>query len=251
MRALLKFAGHGVLVLVLTLLTQLGGLAWLAALGFRRRLVAFVLVYAALWLGAQATAPAVSGREPLPCFGAPLRSQSVFYCATLRNFAAPEMVAVAEDAAAEVAARYPGTITLTLDAGFPFWNGFPLLPHLSHDDGEKLDLAFYYADPDGGYRPGITASPLGYFAFAVPDTDLCPDPGPLRWNLRPLQPLWRDDRLEPVRTAALLQALARDPRVGRIFVEPPIARDLGVTGGTVGFQGCRAARHDDHIHLQL
>lgn len=31
-----------------------------------------------------------------------------------------------------------------LDANFPFKDGFPLLPHLSHDDGRKVDIAFMY-----------------------------------------------------------------------------------------------------------
>ncbi|HKK76486.1 MAG TPA: hypothetical protein VJ953_15505 [Saprospiraceae bacterium] len=31
-----------------------------------------------------------------------------------------------------------------LDANFPFWNEFPLLPHLSHDDGKKVDISFLY-----------------------------------------------------------------------------------------------------------
>ena len=51
-----------------------------------------------------------------------------------------------------------------LDGNFPFITGFPLLPHLSHDDGEKVDLAFYYAD-DTGYLRGATRAPIGYFAF--------------------------------------------------------------------------------------
>ena len=31
-----------------------------------------------------------------------------------------------------------------LDANFPFIDGFPLIPHLSHHDGKKVDLSFYY-----------------------------------------------------------------------------------------------------------
>ena len=37
----------------------------------------------------------------------------------------------------------------------------------------------------------------------------------------------------------------------RIFLEPHLVKKWGITGGVVGFQGCNAARHDDHIHLQL
>jgi hypothetical protein len=33
--------------------------------------------------------------------------------------------------------KFPGTVTIALDANFPFVNGFPLLPHLSHADGKS------------------------------------------------------------------------------------------------------------------
>ena len=245
-----RVIGHGTVALVLTLLTQLGGIAWLFALGFRRRLLVFVVAYAALWGGAQVAAPAF-GRVPVPCRGEVLRAQSPLYCLLLRNFVAPEMLAVARDAAAKVAAEYPGTVTLVLDGGFPVLDGMPLVPHLSHDDGEKLDFAFYYADPKG-YAPGLTASPLGYFAFERGE-EHCPDAWPtLRWDMGWFQPLVRDGlTLEPERTAALIRALAADARVTKVFVEPPLAARLGVAGTKVRFQGCRAARHDDHIHAQL
>jgi hypothetical protein len=127
----------------------------------------------------------------------------------------------------------------------------PLLPHLSHDDGKKLDFAFFYTE-DGRYIPGKTRSPIGYWAFETLDHPNCPPAFPtLRWDLAWLQPLWPDRPLEPQRTKALIQAFLDDLRVGRVFVEPPLALALDVQGPSLGFQGCRAARHDDHIHIQL
>ena len=247
----MRWVWHGAVVLFLTLLTQLGGLAWLIAVMSRRRLVVFALAYGVLWAVANAFAPVV-GRVPLSCTGEPLRMQSPVYCVLMRNFVSPELADVADRAAAQVAAVYPGTITLALDGGFPFLDGFPLLPHLSHDDGDKLDFAFFYADVDGAYLRGKTRSPIGYWAFETLGADSCPRAWPsLRWDLRPLQSLWPDRPLEPARTRALIVALARDDRVGRVFVEPPLARTLGVSAARIGFQGCRAARHDDHIQVQL
>ncbi len=100
----------------------------------------FLLAYAALWTLAHATSP----RAALPCFGTPLRMQSPLYCALNRHYVTAELASVAQDAATHMAATQPGTITLALDGGFPFLTGMPLIPHLSHDDGEKLDFAFYY-----------------------------------------------------------------------------------------------------------
>lgn len=248
---LTRILGHGLAVLLLTLVTQVGGLAWIAALWFRRKWLAFPLCYAALWCFATLAAPQISGRVPLPCFGEPLRAQSPLYCALLRNFVTPDLLAVAQDAAARTAADHPGTVTLALDGGFPFLNGFPLIPHLSHADGEKLDLAFLYTAPDGA-PVQFTRSPIGYFAFERLGPETCPPATlTLRWNLAWLQPLFPDRPLDRARTATLIRHLLDDPRVGKVLVEPPLAAAMGLAHPRLRFQGCRAARHDDHIHLQL
>lgn len=248
---MVRFVLHGAVVLTLTAITQLGGIAWVAALAFRRRRWAvFVLAYALIWGAAQLAAPQL-GRVPLPCRGEPLRMQSAFYCLAMRNFVSPELRDVAQQAAERVARDHPGTVTLALDGNFPFLDGFPMIPHLGHGDGDKLDFAFFYAD-DSGYAPGRTASPIGYFAFERAGAETCPPAFPtFRWQMRWLRPVMAGLKLEPERTAALVRALLDDPRVGKLFLEPPLAARLGVSGGRLRFQGCRAARHDDHIHVQL
>lgn len=185
---MLRFTVHIVLFIFLTLLTQIGGLAWLGAQAFKRRFLAFLLFYAALSFAAGFTAPHF-GREPLSCTSSgSLQVQSWFYCALNRHYVSPEIAVVAKEAADAVAKRYPGTVTQVLDANFPFFDGFPLLPHLSHDDGTKLDLAFYYQDAKG-YLPGATKSPIGYFAFEDGPT-VCPAQRlSLRWDMQALQPL--------------------------------------------------------------
>lgn len=250
MTAPLRALGHLVLAAALTVVTQLGGIAWLLALAFRRRLVAFLAIYAALSFFALLVAP-VLGRTAVSCLSdGPLRVASPLYCVLNRTYVSADLHAVITEAAREIDRRHPGTLTLLLDANFPFFDGFPLLPHLSHDDGDKADLAFYYAD-ETGYLPGATRSPIGYFAFEPGPTD-CPSAwASLRWDLDWLQPFWRDLYVDETRTGALMRHLASDPRVGRIFLEPHLAARLGVQDPKVRFQGCRAARHDDHIHLQL
>ena len=244
----MRRTGHALIFVVLTVVTQVGGLVWLASRLFRWPLVAFAVIYTGVWAGVQVTAPLL-GRVPVPCRGEVLREQSVLYCALMRNFVVPELKAVAEGAAARVAAEHPGTVTLALDGGFPF-AGFPLLPHLSHDDGEKLDLAFSYAGPEGEYVPGLTRSPIGYFAFeALEARDPCPPVWlTLRWSWQ--VPL-RDAHLDPARTSALVRAVLADARVGKVFLEPALAERLGLADPGLRFQGCRAARHDDHVHVQL
>lgn len=246
----MKATLHIALVVVLTVLAQIGGLAWAIALMFKRRLAAFIACYALLLVLVSVAAPVV-GRVPLSCWkDGPLQVGSWVYCLTARNFVTPELAGVLEDAARATQDAYPGTQTLVLDANFPFFDGFPLLPHLSHDDGEKADLAFFYRD-ETGYLPGATRSPVGYFAFEDGPTD-CPAAWPtLRWDMKALQPLWPAHALDKARTRFLIAHLAADARIGKIFVEPHLQARLGLSGPKIRFQGCRAARHDDHIHLQL
>lgn len=248
---MLRYAGHAAIVALLTLATQIGGIAWLIALLARRRLMVFLIVYAAASLSSQWIAP-MFGRVPLPCHtDGPLRMQSMVYCAMNRNYVTPELASVLSDLADDMARQHPGTVTLVLDANFPYLQGFPLLPHLSHSDGRKADIAFYYRDGTGAYLPGQRRSPIGYFAFETGDTD-CPARFlTLRWDLESLQAAWPDWEIEPKRTTRALQWLAGDPRVGKVFLEPHLRRQLGITSGKIRFQGCRAARHDDHIHVQL
>lgn len=237
---------HLVAALGLTALTFVGGLAWLGALAFRRRWLAFPALYLALSALLWVAAP-LWGREPVSCHGGVLRAK-VLFCAMNRTYVVPELKAVLDELAAELDAAHPGTVTVMLDGGFPA-TGLPLLPHLSHDDGEKADLAFWYRG-EAGYLAGVTRSPLGYFAFEQGPTD-CPRRWPtLRWNLGWVQPLWRDLALDEARMTTALRLLQADARVGKVFLEPHLARRLGA-GGYARFQGCRAARHDDHLHIQL
>lgn len=239
-----RVLGHGLMAVALTLLSQIGGVAWLLALPFRRFWRAFIAAYALMWLTAFALAP-MAGRVALPCFGETLRSQSILYCALNRHYVTPKLLSLTTDLATHMATEHPGTVTLTLDAGFPFTN-LPLLPHLSHDDGEKLDLALYWQG-----QPGRSKSPLGYWGYADGPTD-CPKRwADLRWDFDLLNQALPDWQLDRPRMTTALQWLANDPRSGKILIEPHIPAALPLAHPKIRFQGCRAARHDDHIHLQL
>lgn len=253
---MLRGLWHGLVVVLLTLLTQLGGLAWLLALGLARgRLLVFLMWFLASYAGLSAAARILApefGREAVGCW--PGTDSGVvappLFCALNRTYATPELAALLRDLAKDMAERHPGTRVHLLDAGFPFGDGFPLLPHLSHDDGEKADLAFWYEG--GGLR-----SPIGYWAFETPLNGAplpCADTAglTLRWDMQWFQVFVRDLPLDEARTATAINWLTEHlPRGGKILIEPHLAARLGVEGGPVRFQGCRAARHDDHIHIQL
>ncbi|HEV7319824.1 MAG TPA: hypothetical protein VGO04_14605 [Ensifer sp.] len=222
----------------------------------------FIALYAAGSGLSYAVAPAF-GRVPLPCFSdgsSRLRMQSPLFCVLNRQFVTPKMREAALALSQRMNEAFPQTTTLALDANFPFFDGFPLFPHLSHSDGRKLDVAFFYEDAEGRFLDGTTRSPIGYFAFEEPRAGSVLPCGnrddllTLRWNLGFLQPLWRPLPLEQRRTREALRWLSDEGRgfgVEKIFVEPHLAERLGVAAESIRFQGCRAARHDDHIHMQV
>jgi hypothetical protein len=260
-----------------TLLTQIGGLIFLTCwfvsrIYLRSRVHGWQLVVTngALFVGLYAlvsffAVPPLAdrnGRVPLPCFeeaGRPLAAGHFLYCALNRHYVDRRLLLVLTEMSRAVEKAYPGTSTLFLDASFPLIARFPLLPHLSHNDGRKLDIAYYYAAPDGSYLRGRMRSPIGYWAFEQPGPDdkpSCSDKDilSLRWDMSALQGRFPARPLEPERTRAALRWLVTEgPAFGveRIFIEPYLATRLGVASPLLGFQGCRAARHDDHVHIQI
>ena len=260
---MLRALFHLLILAILTIVTQIGGIAYLLALWVRRGFLGRVLAFAALYVGVTIAAIFVApvfGRESLPCFEREnLAPRTLLTCALNRQYATPELVLLTQDLARDVAVEYPDTLTQYLDASFPFFNGFPLIPHLSHDDGRKLDLAFYY-DGAAGYARGVTPSPLGYWGFFEPhadDPETCRniDRFTMRWDMDWFQRFVRDDlEMDAPRTATMLRWLADEAVKGgidKILLEPHLRARFALPPSVVRFQGCRAARHDDHVHIQM
>lgn len=212
------------------------------------------MLFLGLYLAASTVAlPRIAphfGREALPCFAGSerhLQAQSIVYCLANRNYVRPQVKLALRDIADKMAERFPGTTVTYFDANFPFADGFPLLPHLSHKDGRKLDLALFYQGRKAG-----GAWPFGYWAFTQPPprTDTpCARDGLLRWNMAWLQPLLPAHSLDDSRTRGLIETiLAKTPQ--KILLEPHLVRRLHLEGRGILFAGCHAARHDDHVHIQ-
>jgi hypothetical protein len=255
------------LVLLATLLTQLGGLYLWAALGTmaqarsqrQRWLIQPALVAAAYLLSAIWLFPVLagaSGRVALPCWqgGAALQPHSRLYCLANRHYVTPELATALVALDQRLAQRLPDRSVRYLDAGFPIGGGFPMIPHLSHGDGRRIDLMFLYQNEHGDPHDG-NGSPIGYFAFVEPDPKLpplCPDRTfTLRWNLTWLQPLLPKPALDEAATWVLIEEVTRSKHVAKVLLEPHLRNRLGLNNPKIRFQGCNAARHDDHLHLQL
>jgi hypothetical protein len=271
-----KAVGFIFLFLLLTVLTQVGGLVLLGWLPLRRMIdakmpngflkrvtkllgllalhlvVTFLLVppLARLW-----------GRVPLPVRGtAHVAPLTVWTCLLNRHYVKPALGQSLYEAARQLHAAFPGTQVAYLDANFPFFDGFPLWPHLSHYDGNKLDLAFFYREARTRERlSGRAPSPIGYGVFEGPapgETDTpadCAARGYWQYGLLGyLIPQGKKEtmRFDAQRTRRLIQLLIAQPGVGKLFIEPHLKTRLGLRSEKVRFHGCGAVRHDDHIHIQ-
>ena len=250
-------------VVLAVVLIQIGAVAvWLGMGVVRRRrnrsslghkFLAGCTFYAAIWLFLAPAVGKISGREPLPCFTGPLRPHSLLFCAANRHYVRSDLARAARNAASRVASKHPGTVVRYLDGGFPVGGGFPMLPHITHGDGRRLDLALMWKTEDGTPTSG-NGSPLGYFGYVRPPSGQAacvPAWLDLRWDFDVLQPILVRNELDVARTRTLLREVLRETAIRKVLLEPHVRRQLGVGDSRIRFQGCGAARHDDHMHIQL
>lgn len=199
-------------------------------------------------------APEVApGLVALPCDGL-LRPHWCFYCDARRNYVTADARESLDRVTAALRRKHPDAIVRYLEASWPR-GARPMPPHLSHGDGRQLDIALFYVDRAG--RP-LAAPPTrtGYGAYEPPRRAADRACTGLRSRL-PVQdgadpPASRRWRLDEARTAELVRRLSADPGVRRIFIEPHLKHRLGFGDDPkVRFAGCRAARHDDHLHVDF
>lgn len=167
------FVFHTFIFLVLTLLTQIGGIAYLGALllarSWRRRAAltiaaATLTLYVALTFFLVPPLARQLGRVRVPC-----DSTTLVACVLSRAYLRPGTLNLVRSLEQHMADRYPGSSVTVLEGSFPFFDGFPLPPHLSHHDGRKVDLAFLYRDAATGASIARgSPSPIGYFHYQQP-----------------------------------------------------------------------------------
>jgi energy-coupling factor transporter transmembrane protein EcfT len=273
---LLKATITIILVVVLTVVTQVGGVVWVVSLIlFRiidrkissqvsRRLLKFLSFAALYFFFVFVLVPLVAkpfGRVPLPVFGHNhVKPAMIGTCLLNRHYVRPQLRGIVYRVAAEMNRRYPGVEVNYLDANFPFFDGFPLLPHLSHNDGRKLDISFQYNDAATRQMSSDVPSLIGYGICEEPragEQDMakaCAGKGHWQYDLlRRIMPQGRKDDFvfDEARTKMLINSFASQRGVSRIFLEPHLKTRLGLTHASIRFHGCQAVRHDDHIHVQI
>lgn len=252
----MRFVLHCLIVLLLTVITQIGGIIWLLSIFLARRFekrkrYIFPMVYLVFNLIIIPPIAKTFGREKLPVFSKVLKPRNWMYPLLFRNYVRPELKTLLTEVSNDQELHI-----VYLDANFPFFNKFPLLPHLSHNDGKKIDLSFYYLDESGeptNKKPSIS----GYGVFTSNDnetSDICKEKGywqydyPKYLTFGTINTLY----LDKIKTKQLLEALTVKPKIEKIFIEPYLKTSLGLNDESkIRFHGCKAVRHDDHIHLQI
>lgn len=257
---------HLVAFIILTITSQVGGLIYLLAIGIKKILHLknsltvgiFIAAYLASTFFILPLVAPIFGRTALPLAGN-LRPLNLATCFLNRHYVKPELKNQLVEISNQMSHKYEGTTTNYLDANFPFFKGFPLFPHLSHNDGKKLDLAFYYTE--NNQRSVSAPSFIGYGIFEEPKDGekdyptICDEKGYWQYGLLSwVVPQWNKDdfQVDEERTTTLIKLLAANQSTSKIFIEPHLKERWQLSNyDNIRFQGCQAVRHDDHIHTQI
>ncbi|WP_439130377.1 hypothetical protein [Polaribacter sp.] len=175
-----------------------------------------------------------------------------------RNYVTHKMHETLTEVSLRFQKEYPNLKLFYLDANFPFIDGFPLLPHLSHNDGKKIDLSFIYKDKKGNIT-NLKPSKSGYGVFAEPQkneinqTQICKQKGYWQYDFTKNLTFGTNYNLKLATkaTKSLIEILIENKKVKKVFIEPHLKNRFQINNSKLRFHGCQAVRHDDHIHFQI
>ena len=260
----MKIVLHLFIALVLTVISQIGGIIYLATflfgklkkLDWKKTTVLYLGLYLLISLLILPFITPFFGRSALPISGN-LKPLNYLTVLLNRHYVDNQMKTELEKISSDFQSEYPNSHVNYLDANFPFIDGFPLFPHLSHNDGKKIDLTFFYLHKD---QP-INSSPsfLGYGAFDEPKQNeedypqICEQKGFWQYSLLRFITVGDkgDYKTDIDRTRRLIQLLAQTSN-SKIFLEPHLKKRWKLNRfDNIRFHGCHAVRHDDHIHFQI
>lgn len=263
----MKVIIHLIIISLLTIITQIGGIVYLISISVirgktKRRRLKRIGLFSSLYLGmtffmVPNIAP-LFGREKIK--ETPfLQAHSFFYKLANRNYVKPELNKSLQKIATEFEFQNTGIKMVYLDANFPFIDRFPLLPHLSHNDGKKIDVSLVYENLEGqitNKKPTLS----GYGAYENPKSHeynqiaVCKKRGNWQYDFPKYMTFGTiNNKIEFSETATreLVLLILKEQKIEKLFIEPHLKKRLNLMDQKVRFHGCQAVRHDDHIHFQL
>ena len=249
----------------MTILTQVGGIAFLISEIVRKRMtwnskfkpiLSFLVIYGLItFLIVPVIAP-IFGREQIK-HSEKINPTNYMTVILNRNYVRPALNKLLSNT--EKSLKGSDISINYLDANFPFINKFPLLPHLSHNDGKKVDISLIYETKQGKIT-NKQKSISGYGVFEDPTPNeanqiqKCLKQGYFQYDFPKHLTFGKknkDLQFSKKGTQQLILKLLDNNNLGKIFIEPHLKKRLNLRNNKIRYHGCRAVRHDDHIHIQL
>lgn len=278
-KQILNIIGVILLFIFLTLLTQIGGIVYLICLPifkyFKPRInrpiwhillntSIFCILYAFTTFIIVPPLAESYGRVQMPFDeeNPHLRQWNRWTVILNRNYVVPQLRTVTEGVARRLAAADTSIVVTYLDCNFPFWDGFPLEPHLSHNDGRKIDLSFFYLDAETQKTTAERPSWLGYGVCEEPRggeenrAEFCANQGSWQYSFMRNYIISQSKKqrypFDERRTAALVRFLLADTHTNTVLIEPHLEKRMGFSNQPkVKAPPCISVRHDDHIHVSI
>jgi len=201
---------------------------------------------------------------PLPVFQknkTHIVPHNLFTVLACRNYVRPELKTAFFDVAETVNNKYPSLSIRYMDANFPLLKKFRMYPHLRHDNGKKLDVAFIRAKKRNNKYTGRYFSLFGYgfsekpFKGETNFPEKCNEEGQWQYNI--IEQIVPDQKCRnltfPIEeNKALVKEFAMHKNVRKVFIEPHLKERLSLNKfENIRFHGCWAVRHDDHMHIEM
>ncbi|MCL3782520.1 hypothetical protein EMN47_19220 [Prolixibacteraceae bacterium JC049] len=262
-----KLIKHIIIFFLLTVLTQIGGVVYLFSVYFSRKILRqfylkrtliFVVLYLFMSFLIVPRIAKYVGRERIS-EATNLKAANFLTVLLNRNYVTKKMNVYLSNVSNRLNQRNDRITILYLDACFPFIKGFPLLPHLSHNDGNKVDFSLVYQNENGEIVEK-NKSISGYGVFENPteeefnQTEVCKKKGYFQYDYPKYLTIWRINsglKFSEKGTKSLLLAFLETPGLEKLFIEPHLKNRMKLTSEKIRFHGCGAVRHDDHIHIQI
>jgi len=265
LKILLKIAVKIVFFGFLTVLTQIGGIVYLASSIISQKwneqfkfktLTVFLSLYLFSTLLIVPSIAPFFGREKVK-HSSKIKPTNYMTVLLNRNYVRPKLNELLTQAEKELSQT---NIEINyLDANFPFINKFPLLPHLSHNDGKKIDISLIYETKNGTITNG-QKTVSGYGVFENPKSneynqiEKCLKNGNLQYDYPKYMTFGSinsDLVFSEKGTKKLINSILKNQYLGKLFIEPHLKSRMKLNDNRIRYHGCRAVRHDDHIHVQL
>lgn len=263
----IKFFWNIILVIILTVISQVGGIIYLISIILSNKIRCrmpgkLVLVFTSLYLVSTfLIVPTISpwfGRQKIDN-NSHLKPAGYITVLLNRNYVTSETNLFLQEVSNQLMYEKSEVQIRYLDACFPFIKGFPLLPHLSHNDGCKIDFSLVYEDENGTIvNLGKSVSGYGVFEEARKDEfnqcKDCLEKGYFQYDYPKyltLGSINSDLRFSERGTKELIEAILINEKLSKLFIEPHLKQRLNLVDKRIRFHGCGAVRHDDHIHVQI